>query len=383
MPQAILTAQPDFVDLALEELQAAATDARMVAELAPGVLLVAFAESFWELADHWMDHPPIFVRHISPVDATVPLVGDEDADLSLLEEVVRDEFVPLMDPELPFSVQTRILTRLPYKPFRVNRALSQLIQEATGAPLDVRNPVQVLSVVCAETPPVLSLGTPYVAFLGLSLAQQNLSNWAGGERRFAREQGQLSRSEFKLLEALETFGVELPPRGVALDLGASPGGWTRVLRQRQQYVTAVDPGELDPRLAQDKGVRHLRMTAEEYLANEPDTFDIIVNDMRMDARDSARLMVEYARYLYPHGLAIMTFKLPERNRRQVLDHAFNILRQAYDILGARQLFHNRSEITVFLRKKRRSRQEPPQAQSQAQSTETPPSQEESANDASP
>ncbi len=364
MSQAILTAQPDFVDLALEELQAGATDARMVAELAPGVLLVAFAESFWELADHWQHHPPIFVRHICPVDATAPLVGDEAADLALLEEVVREEFAPLIDPELPFSVQTRVLARLPYRPFQVNRALSQLIQEAAGAPLDVRNPVQVLSVVCAETPPVLNLDAPYVAFLGLSLAQQNLSDWAGGERRFAREKEQVSRSEFKLLEALEAFGVDLPPRGVALDLGASPGGWTRVLRQRQQYVTAVDPGELDPRLAQDKGVRHLRMTAEEYLANEPDTFDIIVNDMRMDARDSARLMVAYARHLYPHGLAIMTFKLPERNRRPVLDHAFNILRQAYDILGARQLFHNRSEITVFLRKKRRpeqAAQERPQA----------------------
>ena len=50
-------------------------------------------------------------------------------------------------------------------------------------------------------------------------------------RRFAREEGQVSRAEFKLLEAIELFGVAVREHGVALDLGASPGGWTRVLRR--------------------------------------------------------------------------------------------------------------------------------------------------------
>jgi 23S rRNA (cytidine2498-2'-O)-methyltransferase len=167
-------------------------------------------------------------------------------------------------------------------------------------------------------------------------------------RRFAREKEQISRAEFKLLEALETFKIELPPRGRALDLGAAPGGWTRVLRQKEQYVTAVDPAWLHPSLQTDKGVRHLRLTAEDYLAQYPDTYDVIVNDMRLDARDSARMMVEYGRYLYPHGLALITLKLPERKYRSALDHGLNILRQGYTIAGARQLFHNRSEVTVYL-----------------------------------
>jgi 23S rRNA (cytidine2498-2'-O)-methyltransferase len=174
-------------------------------------------------------------------------------------------------------------------------------------------------------------------------------------RRFAREEGQISRAEFKLLEALETFAITLPHHGTALDLGAAPGGWTRVLRQRGQYVTAVDPGELDPRLQDDKGIRHRRMTAEDYLRSEPDPFDLIVNDMRMDARDSARLMLSYVRYLYPHGVAIMTVKLPEANRAPLLDHALRLLRQAYEVVGARQLFHNRSEVTVALRPLRSER----------------------------
>ena len=64
-------------------------------------------------------------------------------------------------------------------------------------------------------------------------------------------------------------------------------------------------------------------------------------------------MVDYAPQLYRDGRAIMTLKLPEENRENVIDHTFNILRDAYEILGARQLFHNRSEITVYLKRKGR------------------------------
>jgi 23S rRNA (cytidine2498-2'-O)-methyltransferase len=191
------------------------------------------------------------------------------------------------------------------------------------------------------------------ALVGASTAKANLSDWAGGMRRFAREEGRISRSEFKLLEALELFGIILPERGTALDLGAAPGGWTRILRQLGQYVTAVDPGSLDPRLDDEKSVRHRRITAQEFLREEPDRFDIIVNDMRMDAADSARLMVNFASRLYRHGMAIMTIKLPSGEdaiaTRQRVNAALATLQSAYTIVGARQLFHNRSEITVALR----------------------------------
>jgi 23S rRNA (cytidine2498-2'-O)-methyltransferase len=360
MPQLILTADPDFIDLALDEARNAVSAVKVVSRLAPGVLLLDCMEGFWGLAETWRLEPPIFVRHLNPVDLTVPLRDAED-DVYAIVDAAEAELSATLDPELPFSVQTRILADLPYKPFDVNRAVSNRLQELSGAPLDVRNPAQIVSVVCAQTdgrPPTAN-ATPNIqysipntqyAFLGLSFIDYNLSGWAGGERRFAREADQVSRAEFKLLEALDVFHIDLPPRGIALDLGAAPGGWTRVLRQRAQFVTAVDPAALDPRLEKDNAIRHKRMTAEAYLADEPDEFDIIVNDMRMDARDSARLMVDYARQLYPHGIAIMTFKLPEQGRRAVLDHAFNILREAYTVEGARQLFHNRSEITVYLKK---------------------------------
>ncbi len=336
----ILTADPSFLPLALKELQTAVPQATLSHShtLAPGVVGITNAD-FFALAEQWQRQPPIFARHICPVGETAVLTHSQ-RDITTLERLVKSRFADLVDPTLTLSVQTRIFDTTPIKSFAVNTALADALATMTGVELDVKRPLQILSVIIANQ----------TAHLGLSLAAHNLSDWAGGVRRFAREEGQISRAEFKLLEALEAFHIHLPPRGIALDLGAAPGGWTRVLRQREQYVTAVDPGLLHPSLAQDKSVRHKRMTAEAYLADDPDQFDLIVNDMRMDARDSARLMGQFAPYLYRHGGVIMTLKLPEGGRTAVLDHALNILRQTYTLAAARHLFHNRSEITVYLTK---------------------------------
>jgi 23S rRNA (cytidine2498-2'-O)-methyltransferase len=337
-PTSILTANPNFTEFAQKELHQAQPDSRILEALSPGVMAVHSEGGFFSLAEPWRKQPPIFVRHICPVHEVIPLAGTAK-DITTLQRAVKREFLDLLEPDLPFSVQTRIFSGAPYKPFDINSTLSNTIEQITQAPLNVRQPAQILSVVVGET----------AAYLGISLASHNISNWAGGVHRFARLKGQISRAEFKLLEALAVFDIQLSPGGVALDLGAAPGGWTKVLRQRDQYVTAVDPADLHPSLSRDTRVRHKRKTAEAYLAEGPDRFDLIVNDMRQDARDSARLMAAYSRCLYKGGMGVMTFKLPESGRSQVLDHAFNILRETYQIGGARQLFHNRSEITVYLR----------------------------------
>jgi 23S rRNA (cytidine2498-2'-O)-methyltransferase len=352
-PTAIITTDPDFADLAQVELVESVPGTNRLASLAEGVWLVSLPQSYWQLAETWRQQPPIFVRHMNPVQEATPLSRSAEA-VDTLRSTALASFADLVDPSLPFSIQTRIFADVSFRAYDVNTAISQGLIAQTAAPLNVRAPQQILSVVVA----------PYqketMGFLGLAPAVYNLSDWAGGKRRFAREKGQISRAEFKLLEALEVFDVALPPRGVALDLGAAPGGWTRVLRQKEQYVTAVDPAVLHPSLQQDPNVRHLQLTAEAYLEAGPDQFDLIVNDMRLDARDSARLLVAYAPYLYRHGRALMTLKLPEEKRENVIDHTFNILRRAYAIVGARQLFHNRSEITVYLKPKDSSNSEPGQ-----------------------
>ncbi len=66
----------------------------------------------------------------------------------------------------------------------------------------------------------------------------------------------VSRAAHKLIAALDGFGVDVAGR-TCLDLGASTGGFTQVLRERgAARVLAVDVGhgQLDPVIAADPGV---------------------------------------------------------------------------------------------------------------------------------
>ena len=154
-----------------------------------------------------------------------------------------------------------------------------------------------------------------------------------------------------MLEALDVFGIRLRKGSHALDLGAAPGAWTIVLRRRGVRVTAVAPAEMYESLQDDSCVRHYHLTAEDYLNYCDQNYDVIVNDMIMDAQDSSRLMVAYAPYLRNNGIGIMTLKLRRWNMLRVMDHSYRILRKAYKIMQVRQLVSNKREVTLFLRKK--------------------------------
>jgi 23S rRNA (cytidine2498-2'-O)-methyltransferase len=138
-----------------------------------------------------------------------------------------------------------------------------------------------------------------------------------------------------------------------LDLGAAPGGWTRLLLEAKLEVVAVDPARLDSRLDKCQHLEHYRGYAEDYLEDaisRHSRFDLIVNDMRMDAREAARLLARAADCLRADGFVISVFKLPHAtqviNPLATLKEALNILKRNYAIVHAHQLFHNRQEVTV-------------------------------------
>ncbi len=73
--------------------------------------------------------------------------------------------------------------------------------------------------------------------------------------------------------------------------------------------------------------------------------------MRMDAREAARLLVEAGTCLSPDGFIISVLKLPhttpEIDPQRNLMEALRLLSRHYGIVQARQLFHNRQEVTVL------------------------------------
>jgi 23S rRNA (cytidine2498-2'-O)-methyltransferase len=193
--------------------------------------------------------------------------------------------------------------------------------------------------------------TPHGVCVALNRRADSLSDWPGGRIRLARDDSQVSRAEFKLEELFQTFSLDLPTAGRAVDLGASPGGWTRILRGHGLEVWAVDPGDLDARVAGDRRVHHARTTAGEFFRSTDVRFDLAVNDMKMDPTMSCRVMLTTAPHLRPGALAIVTLKIGTQRPVETVQRCLTLLGRSYEVLHARQLQHNRHEVTVVGRRR--------------------------------
>lgn len=70
-----------------------------------------------------------------------------------------------------------------------------------------------------------------------------------------------NRAYLKLWEALTILGKYPQSGDKALDLGASPGGWTYVMQSLGASVTAVDKALLDPNIAKLPNISYLQQSA--------------------------------------------------------------------------------------------------------------------------
>jgi 23S rRNA (cytidine2498-2'-O)-methyltransferase len=347
--QLIITAQPEFLSAALAELKQFEKRLTSIEELAPGILLCGGPDCAL-IMERSKRNRPIFARHFAPVQQRITLANQPEDMGTIAEAVATLPGFGLLERGTRFAVQSRLVQtdksmgERPYSGGRLNQALAEAIAEETGAIEMIKKPQIIISILC----------TMSEAYIGISHAEDNISSWPGGARHYAQTSEQISRAEFKLLEAMETFGITLPETGKALDLGAAPGGWTRLLlEQTNLQVTAVDPANLDKRLARQTRLEHYRGYAEHYLEDalrRQIKFEIIMNDMRMDAREAARLLAQASSCLRADGVVISVFKLPhathEINPLTTLKEALRTLERTYDIVQAHQLFHNRQEVTV-------------------------------------
>ncbi|MGH2493313.1 MAG: SAM-dependent methyltransferase [Ktedonobacteraceae bacterium] len=350
----LVTAQPEFMEAALHELRRFDNNLQCETLLAPDIALCQSTD-LARLTSKAAGQRPIFVRHLAPVQTIIPLSNSEQDVGALAVAIAALPTFAMLERGQRFAVQTRFAQsgdqsasiKRAYGSGYLNQQLAAALAEETGALESIKKSQVVVSLLCAELK----------AYAGISLASDNLSDWPGGMRHFAQLPEQISRAEFKLLEALETFGVSLPEHGDALDLGAAPGGWTRLLRDAGMRVVAVDPARLDDRLG--GRLEHYRGYAEDYLEEalaRRKKFDVITNDMRMDAREAARLLVQARSCLRPDGFIISTLKLPHAaidiDPSRNLKEAMRLLEKHFAVVQAKQLFHNRQEVTVIAAKPR-------------------------------
>jgi len=171
-----------------------------------------------------------------------------------------------------------------------------------------------------------------------------------------------SRSTMKLAEAIEVFmdrseQTRLLRQGMtAVDLGAAPGGWTWQLVKRGIRVTAVDNGPMKGVLATHPLVEHLKQDGFKYAPRK--AVDWLVCDMvEKPAKVAVLIGAWFAAGWCKH--AIFNLKLPMKQRVVALDSALGGIRARLDEEGinyrmmAKQLYHDREEVTVFLTRTKR------------------------------
>ena len=174
--------------------------------------------------------------------------------------------------------------------------------------------------------------------------------WPQGIPRLKFPHGAPSRSTLKLEEAFVSLLTEdeqrrwLKPGMRAVDLGAAPGGWTFQLVRRSIHVTAIDNGPMDRALLDSGLVEHLRADGFRYRPKKP--VDWLVCDMVEQPRRIADLI---AQWLSAGACrrAIFNLKLPMKKRYEETQACLARVRAVASDARARQLYHDREEITVF------------------------------------
>jgi len=170
-----------------------------------------------------------------------------------------------------------------------------------------------------------------------------------------------SRSTLKLAEAIDVFldkseQTRLLRSGMtAVDLGAAPGGWTWQMVKRGIRVTAVDNGPMKGVLANHPLVEHLMQDGFKFAPRK--AVDWLICDMVEKPAKVADLIGNW----FVQGWckhAIFNLKLPMKQRVAALDGALGGIRNKLNMDGishkmvAKQLYHDREEVTVFLSKTR-------------------------------
>ena len=162
-----------------------------------------------------------------------------------------------------------------------------------------------------------------------------------------------SRSALKLEEALLTLLTPeeherlVRPGMRAADLGAAPGGWTWVLTREHLHVTSVDNGPLREHVLETGLVEHLR--ADGFHWKPEKSLDWMVCDMVEQPRRVAERMATWFREGWCRN-AIFNLKLPMKKRWDETRLCLDLFQEQAGrplLLRAKQLYHDREEITVF------------------------------------
>lgn len=347
MSDFILQFTPYFKKSALREISKVDEKAVELKKFTDGVCLVSSVLAQEVFFERLLSQRPIFIKHVAPASKAVKLSGEKEKDQKLILDTVLKLKIDIKNVQ-KFCVQTRIVTQNVEKPSYTSKDMEVFIggffEKAGGIPtfdfskISPNEKVGIFSIFVFNNE----------AHVGFSSEKENLNFDCDEYRSCSRLPKKVSRAENKLAEALKKFGIKTSSGKLALDVGASPGGWTNVLVLHGFKVVAVDPGALHLSLQNHPQVVYLRCKVEAAVFNQK--FDLIVNDMNVDPKITGEIMNKLAKHLKPKGEAIVTLKLPGNPEKGVEEGVLELSKK-YKVKNVASLFHNRREVTAFIQKK--------------------------------
>ncbi|GAB2910141.1 23S rRNA (cytidine(2498)-2'-O)-methyltransferase RlmM [Rheinheimera gaetbuli] len=277
----------------------------------------------------------------------------------LLELPPADRIAPVLDALVAAELTGCGELRVEYPETNDGKTLSTLARKLT---VPLRQTLRQAGVMLAKEQkraPVLHvfLLTGQQGYIGLSYPENN-SSLENGIMRLKFPNEAPSRSTLKLEEAFLQFipkqewDKRLGGGLNAVDLGASPGGWTYQLVKRSMMVTAIDNGPMAESLLETGQVKHLTVDGFKFEPQKKNVYwvvcDMIEQPQRVAERMGDWLINGWCQE------TIFNLKLPMKKRYETVTEILAQLEQRLvdaDIkfrLQVKHLYHDREEVTVHV-----------------------------------
>lgn len=177
----------------------------------------------------------------------------------------------------------------------------------------------------------------------LIYSAKRLKAWPQGKCYFIEDKiNPPNRAYLKLWEALTLLEKHPKPGDKALDLGASPGGWTYVMQSLGASVTAVDKAPLDAKIAQLPGINYLQQSAFSIDPMQLDHhYDWVLSDVACYPERAYTLIMKWIESKKAKQI-IFTIKLQGKINLSMI-HQFKSIPNSY----ITNMFYNKHEATFF------------------------------------
>jgi len=339
----IVTTSPILKKAMLRSLCCSGADFSIEKEFNNGIYLLCVNSIEGQQSEEIILNSRRYIKHINKVDFKSIATGDLNKDFDIMKTFIDNNNFNVTN---TFSVQVRNLKNPSYTAKDMEVKVGSYI-ESNFKPKAYFNDIEIPKDIGQKIMSVLIFDKEF--YVGIGNVKENLYPVSDPYRIFSRWQEHICRSEFKLREALQLIGYEPRKGETAVDLGAAPGGWSFVLAEYGMNVIAVDPAELDVRLSKIREVSHFKGKSQDFKTDKK--INLLVNDMNMEPRDSAEIVLSFSKNLHKGTMVIMTIKLVNGPYDQRIQEVLDTLKNEFKLIDIRLLFHNRQEVTSFFEKK--------------------------------